>query len=406
MSSLCNKRIVLGVTGSIACYKAVDLASKLTQAGARVDVILTAGAARFVVPITFQSVTGRRAYADGDLWGAEAHVLHVGLGHGADLLAIIPATANTIAKLAHGQADNLLTVTALAATCPLLLAPAMDAGMFSHPATAANVGALVARGAVVVGPEEGRLASGLVAKGRMTEPAELLGRIRHLLARGGPLHGRTIVVTTGGTREPIDPVRYITNRSSGKQGYALAQAALDAGADVTLISAARGLPTPAGARLLTVDTAQGMADAVLRESAGADALIMAAAVADFRPAQTATQKIKKQGGMPVIELTRTQDILVSVKEQRAEVGHPLAVVGFAAETENLLDNAGHKLARKGLDIIVANDVSATDAGFAVDSNRVTFLRKDGSRQTLPLMSKEAVAEAVISEVIGILGEKL
>ena len=232
MNPLMNARIILGVTGSIACYKAVDLASKLAQAGAEVDTILTSGATRFVTPLTFQSVTGRRAYTDADLWGSEAHVLHVGLGHEADLLIIAPATANTLAKLAQGQADNLLTVTALAATCPQLLAPAMDGGMFTHPATAANVATLNERGAVFVGPEEGHLASGLVAMGRMSEPARLLGEVRLLLSRqNGPLTGRKIVVTAGGTREPIDPVRYLTNRSSGKQGYALAQAALDAGAD-------------------------------------------------------------------------------------------------------------------------------------------------------------------------------
>lgn len=400
MSIFSNKRIVLGVTGSIACYKAVDLASKLTQAGAAVDVILTASATRFVAPLTFQSVTGRRAYTDDDLWGAQAHVLHVGLGHEADLLVIAPATANTMAKLAGGLAGNLLTVTALAASCPLLIAPAMDAGMYAHPATVANVAKLVERGAVVIGPEMGRLASGLVARGRLTEPGDLLGHIRHLLAQGGPLAGRRVVVTAGGTREAIDPVRYLTNRSSGKQGYAVAQAALDAGAEVTLISAAQGLLTPAGARLVPVASAQEMHDAVLRETADADALIMAAAVADFRPAAVAAQKIKKQGNMAAIALERTPDILMAVKEQRAQRDRPGVVVGFAAETENLLDNAGDKLARKGLDLIVANDVSATDAGFGVDANRVTLLRRDGSSDTWPLMSKAAVATRIVKEVSG------
>ncbi|MBI4771424.1 MAG: bifunctional phosphopantothenoylcysteine decarboxylase/phosphopantothenate--cysteine ligase CoaBC, partial [Chloroflexi bacterium] len=218
-----GRRLLLGVTGSIAAYKAADLASKLTQAGAEVDVILTGAAAKFVTPLTFQSLTGRRAYTD--LWGAEAHVIHIGLAQAADALLIAPATANTIAKLAHGLADDLLSVTALAARCPLLLAPAMDGGMFAHPATRANLEVLAGRGVKVVGPGQGRMASGLVGPGRMVEPGELLGEIRLCLAREGPLSGRRVVVTAGGTLEPVDPVRVITNRSSGKQGYALAQAA-------------------------------------------------------------------------------------------------------------------------------------------------------------------------------------
>ncbi len=399
MNPLMNARIILGVTGSIACYKAVDLASKLAQAGAEVDTILTGGATHFVTPLTFQSVTGRRAYTDADLWGSEAHVLHVGLGHAADLLIIAPATANTLAKLAQGQADNLLTVTALAATCPQLLAPAMDGGMFTHPATAANVATLNERGAVFVGPEEGHLASGLVAMGRMSEPARLLGEVRLLLSRqNGPLTGRKIVVTAGGTREPIDPVRYLTNRSSGKQGYALAQAALDAGAAVTLVSSAVGIAPPTGATVIAVDSAQEMADAVLAAVRDADVLLMAAAVADFRPAQVSRQKIKKAGGAPVIELTPNPDILQLVRKQREGAGKPLVVIGFAAETQDLLANAGGKLTRKGLDLIVANDVSQADAGFAVDTNRVTLLRADAEPEILPLMGKDAVAEEIIVRV--------
>ncbi len=399
MNPLMNARIILGVTGSIACYKAVDLASKLAQAGAQVDTILTAGATRFVTPLTFQSVTGQRAYTDADLWGSEAHVLHVGLGHEADLLIIAPATANTLAKLAHGQADNLLTVTALAATCPQLLAPAMDGGMFAHPATAANIAMLSERGAVFVGPEAGHLASGLVAMGRMSEPARLLGEVRLLLSRqGGPLAGRKIVVTAGGTREPIDPVRYLTNRSSGKQGYALAQAALDAGAEVTLVSSAAGIAVPTGATVIAVDSAREMANAVLAAIRDADALLMAAAVADFRPARVSQQKIKKEGGAPVIELTPNPDILQLVRQQRTTEGRPQIVVGFAAETQDLLANAGGKLRRKGLDLIVANDVSQADAGFAVDTDRVTLLRADAEPEILPLMGKDAVAEEIVVRV--------
>ncbi|HSM71963.1 MAG TPA: bifunctional phosphopantothenoylcysteine decarboxylase/phosphopantothenate--cysteine ligase CoaBC, partial [Anaerolineales bacterium] len=236
MSILSEKRIVLGVTGSIAAYKAVDLASKLTQAGAQVDVILTSSAEKFVAPLTFQSVTGRRAYTDQDLWGNEGHVLHVGLGHEADLIVIAPCTANTLAKLAHGQADTLLTVTVLASNAPLLLAPAMDGGMYDHPATQENLDALRKRGTTIIEPAEGHLASGLTGKGRLPETQELIGHIRIVLGRGGLLAGKKVLVTAGGTQEPLDPVRVLTNRSSGKQGYALAQAALDAGAQVTLIT--------------------------------------------------------------------------------------------------------------------------------------------------------------------------
>lgn len=403
MNPLLNKRIVLAVSGSIACYKCADLASKLTQAGAKVDVILTEAATHFITPLTFQTVTGRRAYTDADLWGQEAHVLHVGLAHGADLLVIAPATANTLAKLAQGTSDDLLSVTALAATCPLLLAPAMDGGMFSHPATQANLRLLVERGACIVGPEEGHLASGLVARGRMSEPQTLLGAIRQQLALGGPLQGRKVVVTAGGTREAIDPVRFLSNHSSGKQGYAVAQAAADAGGTVVLITTTTALPAPAGVRRVDVNSAQEMLTAVLQECADADVLIMAAAVADFRPAQVAVQKIKKQANdVPTIELVRNPDILLEVAHQRQTSGSPTVVVGFAAETENLLQNAQSKLNQKGLDFLVANDVSASDAGFAVDTNRVTLLAADGTMETLPLLSKAAVAERVIERVCHLL----
>ncbi len=260
-----NKTIVLGVTGSIAAYKAADLASKLTQMGAKVDVILTAGALQFLTPLTFQSVTARKAYIDADLWGREGHVTHIGLGRAAELLAIVPTSANTIAKLAHGIGDNLLSVTALAAACPLLLAPAMDAGMYSHPATQANVELLRRRGATVVGPAAGHLASGLVGVGRMTEVPEIIGHIRRLLGQDGPLCGKKLVVTAGGTQEAIDPVRLITNRSSGKQGFAVAQAAVDAGAQVVLVSAPSHQTAPVGARLVQVASAAEMLSAVLQD---------------------------------------------------------------------------------------------------------------------------------------------
>ena len=395
---LFGKRITLGVTGSIAAYKAADLASKLTQAGAQVDVILTRAAEKFVSPLTFQSVTGRRAYTDTDLWGNEAHVLHVGLGHAADLLVIAPCTANTIAKLAHGQANDLLAVTALAMQSPLLIAPAMDGGMYDHPATQENIEILKKRGATFIGPAEGHLASGLSGVGRMLETGEILGHIRVLLGQKGPLAGKKIVVTAGGTQEPLDPVRVITNRSSGKQGYALAQSALDMGAQVTLITAPTALTPPVGARIINVETAKQMLDAVLTESAKSDALVMAAAVADFRPRDRAKDKIKKEGGIPQIELEATEDILKTVASERSRNGCPRLVVGFAAESRDLLENAAHKLKSKGLDFIAANDISSSSAGFAVETNRVTLLFADGSKEELPLINKTEVAEIILGRV--------
>jgi phosphopantothenoylcysteine decarboxylase / phosphopantothenate---cysteine ligase len=386
------------VTGSIAAYKAADLASKLTQAGAQVDVILTGAAEKFVTPLSFQSVTGRRAYTDRDLWGSEAHVLHVGLGHAADLLVIAPCTANTIAKLAHGQADNLLAVTALAMRSPLLIAPAMDGGMYDHPATQENVETLKSRRATFIGPAEGHLASGFSGVGRMLETAEIIGHIRNVLGRSGPLAGKRIVVTAGGTQEPLDPVRVLTNRSSGKQGYALAQAALELGAQVSLITTPTALPTPVGAKIIPVETAKQMLEAVLTESAKSDALIMAAAVADFRPKDRAKDKIKKEAGIPQIELEATEDILKTVAGQRSATECPRVVVGFAAESQDLLENAVHKLESKGLDFIAANDISGNDAGFAVETNRVTLLFADGRKESLPLLNKTEVAEIILGWV--------
>lgn len=400
-----NKRIVLGVAGGIAAYKTADLASKLTQAGAQVDVVLTEAAAKFVGPVTFAAVTGRAALTDADLWRPDQHVPHVQLGESADLMIIAPATANTIAKLAHGQADNLLTIVALAARRPIILAPAMDGGMWSNPATQANVTTLRERGFYFCGPALGRMASGLVGEGRMVEPSEILGLARVVLGQRGALAGRKIVVTAGGTHEAIDPVRFIGNRSSGKQGFAIAQAAIDRGADVTLIVGASALPTPYGATRLDVESAQQMRDAVLAACADADALIMAAAVADFQAATPAEQKIKKTPDTVEIDLklVRTPDILQAVKDQRAKTLGPKVTIGFAAETQNLIDNATSKLRSKGLDLIVANDVSAPDAGFAVDTNRVTLLDAAGGVEPLPLLSKAAVAERVLDRLSVLLG---
>ncbi len=394
-----SKNILLGITGSIAAYKGADLASKLTQAGALVDVVLTPAAEKFILPLTFQSVTGRRAYVDRDLWGGEGHVTHIAIGHAAHLVLIAPASANTLAKLANGIADNLLTVAALASTCPVLVAPAMDGGMYQNPATQDNLEKLKSRSVAFIGPAAGHLASGLSGVGRMSEPQEILSAARWLLGRNGPLAGKKIVVTAGGTQEAIDPVRVITNRSSGRQGYAIAQAALDAGAEVTLITTPVGLTAPHGCKVITLHTAQELLTSVLMESQSAHALIMAAAPADFRPKTAAAEKIKKRSGFNVIELEPTDDILAAVATQKLHASGPKYTIGFAAESQNLVDNAVAKLHAKKLDLIVANDISEPGSGFEVDTNRVTFLFADGSRREYPQQQKSQVAEAIIAQVI-------
>ncbi|HWQ46345.1 MAG TPA: bifunctional phosphopantothenoylcysteine decarboxylase/phosphopantothenate--cysteine ligase CoaBC [Longilinea sp.] len=394
-----NQHIVLGVTGSIAIYKAVDLASKLTQSGAVVDVVLTPSAEKFVCPITFQSVTGRKCYTDQDLWGGEGHVVHVGLGHAATLLLIAPASANTIAKLAAGLADNLLTATSLVADCPILIAPAMESHMYTHTATQANIQTLKGRGVKFIGPTEGRLASGAVGYGRFVEPPDILSAVRYELSRSAPLHGHKVVVTAGGTQEAIDPVRMITNRSSGKQGYAVAQAALDQGAEVVLISAPTALIPPYGSKLIEVTSASEMQSAVIKEIPGTTALIMAAAVADFKPQTTAQQKIKKGSSSLDLHLEPTTDILKEVASQKEKSGFPKITFGFAAESQDLLANATKKLQEKKLDMIIANNISASDAGFEVDTNRVTFLFSSGEKEELPLLTKIEVAEKAVSILI-------
>jgi phosphopantothenoylcysteine decarboxylase/phosphopantothenate--cysteine ligase len=403
MSIFTSKHILLGVTGSIAAYKSADLASKLTQAGSLVDVILTPGAEKFITPLTFQSVTGRKAFTDANLWGGDAHVLHVGLGHSADLLVIAPCTANTLAKLAHGLADNLLTITSLAMRSSVLIAPAMDAGMYEHPATRENIHILSDRGVSFAGPEEGHMASGLSGRGRMVEPADLMSHIRLVMGRTGSLSGRKIVVTAGGTQEPLDPVRVLANRSTGKQGYAIAQAALDAGASVVLVSAPTSLTPPLGAKFIPVSTAEEMHTVVLAESAGADGLVMAAAVADFRPKIVAGNKLKKRDGIPQLELELTPDVLLSVSKLGAN--RPRVVIGFAAESRDLLDNAARKLKSKKMDLLVANDIAAPGAGFAVDTNRVSLLSPDSGVETLPLMSKSEVAGIIIAHLEKLLESK-
>jgi len=399
MDIFSGKRIVLGVTGSIAAYKSAALASLLAKSGAQVDTILTEAASKLISPMTFSSVTGRKAYLDEDLWKQDDHVLHIHLGENNQAFLIAPASANTIAKLAQGLADNLLTLTALASRTQIAIAPAMDGGMYSHPATQANLALLRERGVHIWGPAAGHLASGLSGKGRMLEPELLAGHLRQLLGREGMLKGKKVVVTAGGTQEPIDPVRVISNRSSGKQGYAIAQAALDAGADVVLISGPVSLLSPVGANIVQVTTAAEMADAVLAETEAADLLIMAAAVADYRPLQPADQKIKKdREGLQTLKLERTEDILLHVAARKEESGvGPAFVVGFAAETENLLENARAKLEKKGLDLIAANDVSGQDTGIGADLNQVLLIWRDGQTKDLGSLPKFEIARALIKE---------
>lgn len=391
-----GKRVVLGVTGSIACYKAVDLASKLVQGGALVDVLLTHSAAQFVTPLTFRSITHRPVVTDVFDPNSELSVEHVALAERADVVVVAPATAHTIAKLALGLADDALTTTVLATTAPVVVAPAMDAHMYENPVTLENVDRLKNRGVTIVGPGKGRLASGLWGWGRLVEPAALLGHIAAALGRNGDLAGRTIVASAGGTAEAIDPVRVITNRSSGKMGYAIAEAARDRGARVVLVTAPTALPDPPAVEVHRVESAQEMRDAVASLAKNADVLIMAAAVADYRPVAATQRKIKKESRESLsIALTRNPDIL-------AETVGPKLKVGFAAETEDLLTNARQKLSSKNVDLFVANDVTAEGAGFGVDTNKVTILDPEGGVQDLPLMTKYEVAHHLLDRVVELL----
>ena len=400
---LTGKRIVLGITGSIAAYKVIEVARQFTSAGATVDVIMTPDAIHFVAPLTLQTLTQRPVLIDMFRLLETMEMGHVALGERADVLLVAPATANTLAKMAQGLADNLLLTTYLATTAPVLVAPAMNVKMWHHAATQANVAILRQRGVTFVGPDYGRLASGATGAGRLAAPEEIVGTVRRVLGQQGQLRGRRIIVTAGGTQEPLDPVRYLGNRSSGKMGYALAQAALDWGADVVLVTASTMLRPPVGARVVAVQTALEMHDAVLAESEGADVLLMAAAVADFRPTQFAPRKIKKgEGERLTVTLERNPDILLAVAERREKGRGPAVVVGFAAETENLLAYAREKLYRKRLDLIVTNDVSRTDSGFGVDTNQVTLLGADGTVEALPLLPKTDVAERVMEHVVGML----
>ena len=398
--SIKDRSIVLGVTGGIAAYKTAALCSQLVKAGSVVDVILTEAACEFIAPLTFQALTHRPVVTEMFSLLAETEIGHVTLATRADLMIVAPATANTIAKLAAGLADNMLTTTALATEAPLLLAPAMESHMWSNPITQENLERLSRlRGGpghlVLVGPREGRLASGASGMGRMAEPEEILDAARWILSRHGPLAGRRVTVTAGGTREPLDPVRFLGNRSSGQMGYALAYAARDLGAQVTLISTT-GQPVPFGVHLVAVETAAEMRDAVLADLAMTDVLLMAAAVADYRPTTAAAQKIKKGEEGLALDLARTPDILAEVAKTRRD---DQVIVGFAAETENLIDNARDKLQRKGLDLIAANDARQA---MGATTNQVTLLGADGSVKELPLLSKDEAAAQILARVATLL----
>ncbi|MGD8258254.1 MAG: bifunctional phosphopantothenoylcysteine decarboxylase/phosphopantothenate--cysteine ligase CoaBC [Desulfobacterales bacterium] len=397
-----DKHIVIGVTGGISAYKVADLCSQLVRAGALVDVIMTAAATKFVGPITFQALTHRPVVTEMFSLLQETEIGHVSLGKRADLMIIAPATANTLAKLAHGLSDNMLTTTALACRGAILLAPAMETGMWQNPATQTNLDILQTRGMHLVGPVEGRLASGATGVGRMTEPDIIFDASRWLLSRRGPLSGSRVVISAGGTHEALDPVRFIGNRSSGKMGYALAYAARDRGADVILIHGPTSLDTLYGVEDVPVESAEQMHKAVMESISAADALIMAAAVADYRPVNVVQHKIKKTADNLSLDLDRTPDILASVANGKKKSRRLKAVIGFAAETESLVEHAREKLTRKGLDLIVANDVSAGDSGFAVDTNRVTLIDSSEEVKSLPLLTKPEVAEIIIDHLIDFL----
>lgn len=408
-----GKRIVVGVCGGIAAYKVADLVSKLRQAGAVVDVVLTEHAERFVSALTFAALSQRPVYTN--LWEptGEAAARHIELGRDADLLLIAPATANTIARLAHGISDDMLTTVALATTAPLLIAPAMETHMYQHPATQANLATLAERGATIIPPESGRLASGEQGQGRLPETPALLAHVRRTLGRAtGDLVGRRVVVTAGGTREPIDPVRFIGNHSSGLMGFALAEEARDRGAETLLIAGAVSAPIPEGVEVMRVETTLELRDATLAAIGDADALVMAAAVADYRVERPAGHKIKKGSadenadGSLTLRLIPNPDILADVQAEVAARGLGwLTRIGFAAETHDVERNAAAKLRRKGLQLLVANDVSKPGSGFGVSTNEVSLFYDDGRIERLPLLPKTEVARAIWDRVLPLLRER-
>jgi len=388
--TLVGTRIVLGITGSIAAYKAVSLLRSLIREGATVDVVMTRSATKFVTPLTFEVLSGRTVTTD--LFQARQEMKHLSLPEQADAIVIAPATANFLAKAALGLGDDVLSTMLLTAQCPLMIAPAMDGGMWSHPIVNEHVRSLRARGVVIVDPEDGPLASGRVGQGRLAEEARILKAIQSALFPVRDWLGHRILVSAGPTQEPIDPVRFISNRSSGKMGYALAEAARKRGAQVTLVTGPTSIPLPQGIDVVQVETAEEMMKALSTRLSWSTAVIMAAAVADFRPKNAASQKLKKQGKKEsTLDLERTTDILSALSAQRT---HQL-IIGFAAETNDVLAHAQAKLKEKGLDLIVANDVTKAGSGFGSDHNAVTLIDRDGHTTDLPLMTKREVADKVL-----------
>jgi phosphopantothenoylcysteine decarboxylase/phosphopantothenate--cysteine ligase len=394
-------RVVLGVSGGIAAYKSCELLRLLTENGYDVRVVPTESALKFVGAATWAALSGRPVATD--VWTDVDEVPHVRIGQGADLVVVAPATADLLARAAAGRADDLLTATLLTARCPVLFAPAMHTEMWEHPATVANVATLRSRGVVVLDPAVGRLTGADSGPGRLPEPADIYAAATLLLERGSlplDLAGRHVLVSAGGTREPLDPVRFLGNRSSGKQGYALARTALARGAEVTLVAANVALPDPAGVKVVRVETAAQLRDAVRDAARGADAVVMAAAVADFRPAQVAGGKIKKTGAEPEpVQLVRNPDVLAELSGERLREGQ--VVVGFAAETDDVLANGRAKLAAKGCDLLVVNEVGPGRA-FDTPDNAVVILGADGASVDVPRASKDAVAHAVWDAVAALL----
>ncbi|MEW1637247.1 bifunctional phosphopantothenoylcysteine decarboxylase/phosphopantothenate--cysteine ligase CoaBC [Streptomyces sp. NPDC093801] len=393
-------KVVLGVSGGIAAYKACELLRRLTESGHEVRVVPTAASLNFVGEATWAALSGNPASTE--VWESVDEVPHVRIGQGADLVVVAPATADMLAKAAHGLADDLLTNTLLTARCPVVFAPAMHTEMWEHPATQENVATLRRRGAVVIEPAVGRLTGKDTGKGRLPDPEEIFEVCRSVLARGATapdLAGRHVVVSAGGTREPLDPVRFLGNRSSGKQGYALARTAVARGARVTLVSANTALADPAGVDVVRVGTALQLREAVLKAAAGADAVVMAAAVADFRPAAYADGKIKKQEGREPdpVALVRNPDVLAEISAERARPGQ--IVVGFAAETDHVLDNGRAKLRRKGCDLLVVNEVGETKT-FGSEENEAVILSSDGGEVQVPYGPKEALADVIWDQVAG------
>jgi phosphopantothenoylcysteine decarboxylase/phosphopantothenate--cysteine ligase len=402
---LAGRRIVVGVTGGIAAYKAALLVRLLIADGATVDVVMTRGAREFIGPVTFEGLTGRAVRTE--VWEDVPDGTHVQLGRGADAIVAYPATAHTLAKLANGLADDLLSTTVLAHDGPLIVAPAMHTEMWSHPATSANIALLRARGTTIVGPATGPLMGGDTGTGRVVEPEEvraaLLGALgigEHLddaVSVARPLAGVTLLVTAGGTREALDPVRYLGNRSSGRMGFAIAGAAAEQGAVVVLVTGPSELPTPPGVRRVDVVSARDMDAAVRLHERVADAVVMAAAVADFRPEEELGTKWRRTDGPPTLRLVPNPDILAGVVARRGEAARPL-VVGFAAQTGDLEAAAAEKLVAKGVEMLVANDVAVQGIGFESDDNAVLILHRGGRRRDVPRTSKQLVAEAVLAEL--------